>query len=102
MAKLSKEDFMSKYKDTLSGYDNIELIEDISDSLSFEESEELQSLRVEIEQAHMELEQAKKDFMDLKEKYKERFFSAIASDEIMTDDEEKEVEEKEVIDIKEI
>ena len=65
-------------------------MEDITDSVSPDESEEHASERA-------ELEKAKADYEELKEKYKARFLKAVESDE-----EEKDLEEKEVIDIKEI
>lgn len=101
MAKLSKEDFMSKYEDRLKEIDDVELIEDISDSLDVEDSEELNAIKIDLEQAHVELEQAKADYLAIKEKYKERFFQAVETEEV-EDETEEEMKEEEVIDIKEI
>lgn len=101
MSKLTKKDFIQKYNDMFED-DNyvfdkdslsISLMEDISDSISDEESEELVSLR-------NELEKTKSDYLDLKEKYKERFLNAV--DDKNDSDDLEELEEKEVIDVKEI
>lgn len=99
--RLLKNDFMSKYSDKLNTLDDVEFIEDISDSLEYEDNAELQSIKIELEKAHTELEQAKKDYTDIKEKYKQRFLTSV-------EDEKEEFEEdiidenKDVIDIKEI
>lgn len=101
MAKLSKEDFIKKYNDMFDDENyvfdkdslSISLMEDITDSISNDESEELSSLR-------NELEKAKADFLDLKKKYKERFLNAVEDKE--EPDEQEELKEEEVIDIKEI
>ena len=72
----------------------ISLMEDITDSLSQEDSEELTALKD-------ELESTKAKFDELSEKYKARFLKAV---EEPTEESkyEEELEEKEVIDIKEI
>ena len=96
MAKYSAEDLSSRINDLeLDDEVKISLMEDITDSISPDESEELASLK-------SELEKAKADYDDLKEKYKERFLKAAEVEEVKDEVKEEELEEKEVIDIKEI
>lgn len=95
MAKMTTDQFSTKYSELINDNDDllIELMEDFSDSISNEESEELSELRT-------ELEKARNDLTELKEKYKQRFMKALS-----TEDEKDEIlEEKEdkIIDIKEI
>ena len=95
MAKMTSDQFSTKYSERITDNDDllIELMEDFSDSISSDESEELSNLRI-------ELEKAKNDFLELKEKYKQRFMKALS-----TEDEKDDIlEEKEdkIIDIKEI
>ena len=94
MAKLEKEEFNKKYSEKITDNDEllIELMEDVSDSIENKDSEELSKLK-------SELEDYKIKYDDLKEKYKERFLS---SDEMPREREEEKLEEKEVIDIREI
>ena len=101
MAKLGKDDFNKKYSEKIVDNDDllIELMEDVSDSIEVGDSEELTKLK-------SELDDLKVKYEDLKEKYKERFLS---SEEIkeevkeeLIDPEEDVLEEKEVVDIKEI
>lgn len=95
MAKLNAEEFNNKYAEKIVDNDDllIELMEDFSDSITPAEQEELENLKV-------ELEKAKADFVELKEKYKQRFLSAV---EDKKEEEPAEgLEEQEVIDIKEI
>ncbi len=95
MAKYSAEELSSKINDLeLEDDVKISLMEDITDSVSPDESEELASLRSEIEKAHA-------DYEELKEKYKARFLQAVSEDEEKEEVSE-DLEEKEVIDIKEI
>ena len=94
MARLTIEELNNKINGLeLDDDTKISLMEDVSDSLTNDESEELSKLR-------NELETAKQDFLDLKEKYKQRFLSAVETKEEI--EEPKDLEEKEVIDIKEI
>lgn len=95
MAKMTSDQFSTKYSERITDNDDllIELMEDFSDSISSDESEELSNLRI-------ELEKVKNDFLELKEKYKQRFMKALS-----TEDEKDDIlEEKEdkIIDIKEI
>ena len=88
--KLSKDDLIKKINDKVMDEDvKIELMEDITDS--FEEG----STSEEDTQRITELEEK---YKTLQEKYKERFLQG--EDEEEKDDDE--LEEKEVIDIKEI
>ena len=97
MAKYSAEELSSRINELEIDEDvKISLMEDITDSISSEESEELATLQAEIERVNTEL-------ADLKDKYKARFMSAIASDEVKEDDiDDGEYKEEEVIDVKEI
>lgn len=97
MAKYSAEDLSSRINDLeLDDEVKISLMEDITDSISPDESEELFSLKAEIEKVKAEYE-------DLKQKYKERFLKAAEVEEENVEvKEDEDLEEKEVIDIKEI
>ena len=95
MAKLNTEEFKTKYSEKIVDNDEllIELMEDITDSLSIEESEELDTIK-------KELEDAKAKYTELLGKYKERFLSAVETP--VEDEEIEELKEEEVIDVKEI
>ena len=97
MAKYSAEDLSSRINELeLDDEIKISLMEDITDSVSPDESEELASLKA-------ELEKAKADYEELKEKYKARFLSAVEDkEEVEEEVKDEDLEEKEVIDIKEI
>ena len=96
MAKYSAEELSSRINDLEIDDDvKISLMEDITDSVSPDESEELANLKAEIEKAHAEYE-------GLKEKYKARFLKAVESDEEEKEVEDEDLEEKEVIDVKEL
>ncbi len=94
MAKFSAEELSARINDLeLDDEVKISLMEDITDSITPEESEELKTLK-------SEMEDLKGKYEDVKAKYKERFY--IATD---TDTKEKyneELDEKAVIDIREI
>ena len=95
MAKYSAEELSSRINDLeLDDEVKISLMEDITDSVSPDESEELAGIKA-------ELEKAKADYEELKEKYKARFLKAVESDEEEKEDTE-DLEEKEVIDVKEL
>lgn len=95
MAKYSAEELSSRVNDLeLDDEVKISLMEDITDSVSPDESEELASLKTELEKAHA-------DYEELKEKYKARFLKAVESDE-EKEEVEDDLEEKEVIDVKEL
>ena len=94
MAKYSAEELSSRINDLELDDDvKISLMEDITDSVSPDESEELAGIQA-------ELEKAKADYEELKEKYKARFLKAVESEEEEVKDED--LEEKEVIDVKEL
>lgn len=96
MAKYSAEELSSRINDLELDDDvKISLMEDITDSVSPDESEELASVRA-------ELGKAKADYEELKEKYKARFLKAVESDEEEKEVEDEDLEEKEVIDVKEL
>ena len=94
MAKYSAEELSSRINDLELDDDvKISLMEDITDSVSTGESEELTSLRE-------TLEKVKSEYEELKEKYKSRFLQAVETEEAEVKDED--LEEKEVIDVKEL
>ena len=95
MAKYSAEELSSRINELELDDDvKISLMEDITDSVSPDESEELAGIKAELEKISAELE-------ELKEKYKARFLKAVESDEEEKEDTE-DLEEKEVIDVKEL
>lgn len=95
MAKYSAEELSSRINDLELDDDvKISLMEDITDSVSPDESEELASVRA-------ELEKAKADYEELKEKYKARFLKAVETEE-EEEVKDEDLEEKEVIDVKEL
>lgn len=94
MAKLSAEELSSRVNDLeIDDELKISLMEDITDSISNEESTELSTIKE-------EMDKVKAEYDSLKEKYKARFLNAVESEE--EPKKEEELEEKEVIDIKEI
>lgn len=102
MAKLGKDEFNKKYSEKIVDNDDllIELMEDVSDSMEVGDSEELATLKGELEDLKMKYE-------DLKSKYKERFLSSDELEEKLEEEKVEEIpeeslEEKEVVDIKEI
>ena len=96
MAKYSAEELSSRINDLELDDDvKISLMEDITDSVSPDESEELAGLKAEIEKS-------KADYEELKEKYKARFLKAVDSDEVKDEVKDEDLEEKEVIDVKEL
>lgn len=101
MAKLTKQEFIEKYKDKIEDQElSIELIEDISDSMP-EDTVDTESIKTELEEVRASAEAYKAKYDDLAEKYKARFLS---SEEVVEEKEEEieEPEEEKVIDIKEI
>ena len=95
MAKFSAEELSER----INGLDiedeiKIALMEDITDSVSPLESEELASLKAEVEELRAKYE-------DVKAKYKERFLKAVESDD-KEDEVEEELEEKEVVNVTDI
>ena len=95
MAKYSAEELSSRVNELdLDDEVKISLMEDITDSVSTGESEELTSLRE-------EMDKVKSEYEELKEKYKSRFLQAVETEEAKEVKDE-DLEEKEVIDVKEL
>lgn len=99
---LSKEDFKKKI-DTLEITDDkkIEILEDIDDSWTDDVNEEYKA-RYEAEKKEMEssIAMLEAEAADLKARYKERFFNSgsVENKEYIAED----IEEKKIIDVKEI
>ena len=89
MAKLTKDEFIKKYNEKLADNNElaVELMEDITDS---------------IESDITELEDMKKKYDDLLNRYKERFMTSEEVVEEVKDETTEVVDEEEVIDVKEI
>ena len=89
MAKLTKDEFIKKSNEKLADNNElaVELMEDITDS---------------IESDITELEEMKKKYDDLLNRYKERFMSSEEVVEEVKEEATEEVDEEEVIDVKEI
>lgn len=106
MAVYSLEDFKRKLSDKIVDNDDlvIELLEDLDDSFTPKENAELEEMKKLMIEKDAEIEKAKADLLDLKARYKERFLSPASESEAVEIDEKvpEEVEEKEIIDIKEI
>lgn len=102
MAKYSAEELSGRVNELELDDDvKISLMEDITDSISNEESEELTTLKEELDKTKEELDKKEEEYDALKEKYKSRFLeSTIDVQEDKKEDED--LEEKEIIDIKEI
>lgn len=95
MAKLSKEELLSKISEKVENEDvSIELMEDISDSFDIDE----ESIKKEYEDKISELSTA---LEEIKRKYKERFVKGEEKEEVEEENVE-ELKEEEVIDVKEI
>lgn len=106
MAILSIDDFKKKLSEKIVDNDDlvIELLEDVDDSFTPRENEELEEMKKLMLEKDAEIERAKADLLDMKAKYKERFLGPASEDKVETIEEKvpEEVEEKEIIDIKEI
>ena len=91
MAKLTLEELKKKYNEKIVDNDDlvIELMEDLTDS--FEVSKDIEELKALIDEKD-------KEISELKEKYKQRFLTAVTEETDPVED----LEEKEIIDIKEI
>ena len=94
--KLSKQELKQRISDAITDNDDlvISLLEDVEDSM-FENSESVMD-----ETKMKELAELKWKYDDLKSKYKERFLKGEEVKEDTEDDEE--LKEEEVIDVKEI
>jgi len=97
--KLSKQELKQRISDSIKDNDElvISLLEDVEDSMSEGSNDDVQ-----METLKKENEELKWKYEDMKTRYKERFLAGV--DEIKENPEDKidEVEEKEVIDIKDI
>ena len=97
--KLSKQELKQRISDSIKDNDElvISLLEDVEDSMSEGSNDDVQ-----METLKKENEDLKWKYEDMKTRYKERFLAGV--DEIKENPEEKieEVEEKEVVDIKDI
>lgn len=103
MAKLSVEDFNKKYSERIVDNDDllIELLEDATDSITNDESEELASLREELAQAKAMFEESEQKYLELVGRYKERFLTSV-EDAPVEETIVEEPKEEEIIDVKEI
>lgn len=97
MAKLSKEELIQKISEKVLDEDvQIELMEDITDSMEIENVDTNSEDKQRIEELETELK-------EVKQKYKERFLKGSEKEEKEDEEtEDTEMKEKEVIDIKEI
>ena len=97
--KMSKQELKQRISDSIKDNDElvISLLEDVEDSMSEGSNDDVQ-----METLKKENEDLKWKYEDMKTRYKERFLAGV--DEIKENPEEKieEVEEKEIVDIKEI
>lgn len=92
--KLSKEELKKKIDEKISDDDlKIELLEDIEDSFESDDSEKI---------SKEEYEKVISERDEIKQKYKDRFLNNEESKEDDEEPEEKGLEEKDVIDVKEI
>lgn len=98
MAKLSKEELIKKVSEKVMDEDvQIELMEDITDSFETETVDTSSEDKTRIEELETQVK-------ELKQKYKDRFLKGSEEKDEKNEDENEDVElkEKEVIDIKEI
>lgn len=98
MTKLTKDELITRISNLNIDEDvQISLMEDISDSMETPEISAEEKVKIE------NYDDLKFKYDDLKAKYKERFLNTdIVADTVEVNDDVKELEEKEVIDIKEI
>lgn len=103
MAKLNAEEFNKKYSEKIVDNDDllIELLEDATDSITNDESEELESLRKELSDAKMMYEESEHKYIELVGRYKERFLTSV-EDAPIEETIVEEPKEEEIIDVKEI
>lgn len=92
--KLSKEELKKKIDEKISDDDlKIELLEDVEDSFESDDSEKI---------SKEEYEKVISERDEIKQKYKDRFLNNEESKEDDEEPEEKGLEEKDIIDVKEI
>lgn len=103
MAKLSVDEFNQKWSEKLKDNEDlaIELMEDASDSFNRDMEEDINKLR---EEKDAEITRISEELADLKTRYKERFLTPASKEliEEIKEVEPVELQEEEVIDIKEI
>lgn len=103
MAKLSVDEFNQKWSEKLKDNEDlaIELMEDASDSFNRDMEEDINKLR---EEKDAEITRISGELADLKARYKERFLTPASKEliEEIKEVEPVELQEEEVIDIKEI
>lgn len=97
MARLSKEELIKKVSEKVMDEDvQIELMEDITDSMEIENIDTSSEDKTRIEELETQVK-------ELKQKYKDRFLKGSdEKEDEEKEDEDVELKEKEVIDIKEI
>ena len=96
MAMLTKDELLSKIEGTgLSDEEKISFMEDISDSFDPTKTEDYLNVK-------SELETMKTNYEDLQNKYKERFLNADSVSKKEFKEENKELQEKVYIDVKDI
>ena len=96
MAKLSKEELIKKVSEKVMDEDvQIELMEDITDSMEVENIDTSSEDKTRIEELETQVK-------ELKQKYKDRFLKGSEEKEDEEKEDDVELKEKEVIDIKEI
>ena len=97
--KMSKQELKQRISDSIKDNDElvISLLEDVEDSMSDSSNDDVQ-----METLKKENEELKWKYEDMKTRYKERFLAGV--EDIKENPEEKieEMEEKEIVDIKEI
>lgn len=99
MAKLSKEEIMSKYSEKFTEEDlGIEFLEDIADSLNVDDNSLLMN---ELETLKATIEEKENQIASLKQKYKDRFLGAIET-EVEEIEPVEDMTEEEIIDIRSI
>lgn len=103
MSKLTVDEFNQKWSEKLKDNEDlaIELMEDASDSFKNDMEEDINKLR---EEKDAEITRISEELADLKTRYKERFLTPVSKEliEEIKEVEPVELQEEEVIDIKEI
>lgn len=97
--KLSKQELKQRISDSIKDNDElvISLLEDIEDSMPEGSNDDVQ-----IETFKKENEELKWKYEDMKTRYKERFLSGVEENIVENEENPEEVEEKEIVDVKEI
>lgn len=96
--KLSKKELMQRISDLIEDDEiKISVLEDLEDSIADEGTIE----NIMDEESKREFEELKWKYDDLKRRYKERFLKG-SDESVKKEDVDEEIEDKEVVDIKEI